>query len=329
MRARFPTIAADRGHYESYYLRAAHPERPLALWLRHTVHKPPGGPAVGAQWLTLFDAERGEPPAAFKASGLTPRAATAGSDTGDGIVLGDSVFTAQGVHGATPGGEGRWAIDVRDGAPALAHLPRAWMYRAPVPRTKSGSPHPAARLHGTVALHGRTLELDGWPGMVGHNWGAEHAERWIWLHGIAFDGAPDAWLDLVCGRIAIAGRTTPWVTNGVLHLDGVRHRLGGLGPGAIRATRVTETPTTAHLELPGADGLRVTATVAEPPAQAAAWRYADPSGGEHVSTHCSVARLELALTPSGRRLTTRHAAAYELGTREAPAGVPVLPFPDP
>jgi hypothetical protein len=29
-------------------------------------------------------------------------------------------------------------------------------------------------------------------GMVGHNWGGEHAERWIWLHGLDFEKAPGA-----------------------------------------------------------------------------------------------------------------------------------------
>ena len=62
-----------------------------------------------------------------------------------------------------------------------------------------------------VELGGREpLRVDGWPGMVGHNWGSEHAERWIWLHGVAFDG-DDAWLDLALGRVRVAGRLTPWL----------------------------------------------------------------------------------------------------------------------
>ncbi len=64
--------------------------------------------------------------------------------------------------------------------------------------------------------------------MVGHNWGSEHAERWVWMHGIEFAEAPGAWLDLALGRLLIGSRMTPWVANGVLSLDGVRHRLGGL-----------------------------------------------------------------------------------------------------
>jgi len=29
-----------RGHYESYFLRANHPSRPLAFWIRYTIFSP-------------------------------------------------------------------------------------------------------------------------------------------------------------------------------------------------------------------------------------------------------------------------------------------------
>ncbi len=320
--ARFPDVAPDRGHYESFYLRAADPDRPRAVWLRHTVHKRPHEPAVGSVWLTVFDEDHGDPPAAFKASVANPQPGPGGH----GVIIGPSTFTPTAVRGTTAGGEARWALDFHDGAEPLPHLPSAWMYTAPIPRTKSGSPHPAARISGTVGLHGRALELDGWPGMVGHNWGAEHAERWIWLHGIGFADAPDAWLDLVCGRIKVGGRTTPWVANGALHLDGVRHRLAGLG--RVRGTRVDEHPTGARFVLPG-KRMTVQATVAAPAGQTIVWRYADPEGPEHHAAHCSLSRLELTIGPSGRTLRTDHGAAYELGMRETDHGLPVQPFPDP
>jgi hypothetical protein len=57
------------------------------------------------------------------------------------------------------------------------------------------------------------------------------------------------------------------------------------------------------------------------------WVYSDPSGGEHRSTNCSIASVEL--TRAGRTLRTAHGGAWELGTREAPVGVAAQPFPDP
>ena len=71
--------------------------------------------------------------------------------------------------------------------------------------------------------------------MVGHNWGTQHAERWIWLHGTGFEGAEDAWLDAAIGRIKLGLVTTPWIANGTLFVDGQRHRHRRAGEGALDA----------------------------------------------------------------------------------------------
>ena len=226
--------------------------------------------------------------------------------------------------------------------PPLRHLSPEWLYRAPLPRTKLTSPEPAASFDGTVEIPGRdAIELRGWPGMVGHNWGAEHAERWIWLHGTAFADAPDAWLDVALGRVLLAGRMTPWVASGALCLDGRRHRIGGL---TARGTRVAEGPDGCSLALTGAGGVSLRARVRVPSQSAAGWRYADPDGdarngspdGEHHVINCSVAAVELDVTrPHDVPLTLRseHGGVYELGVRthtgagEPDHGVPIAPFP--
>ena len=57
----FPTASARSGMYESFYLRAVSPEEPVGIWIRHTVHKPPGRSPRGSVWCTVFDARRGRP----------------------------------------------------------------------------------------------------------------------------------------------------------------------------------------------------------------------------------------------------------------------------
>jgi hypothetical protein len=226
-------------------------------------------------------------------------------------------------------GPARWSLTFSSSEPELRHLSPELLYRAPLPRTKLTSPAPAASFDGAVELDGRpAIELNGWQGMVGHNWGSEHAERWIWLHGIGFRDAPDAWLDVALGRLLIAGRMTPWVANGVLSLDGHRHRLGGLG---ARGLRVRESAQGATIAIPGARGLSLQARIDAPAESAAGWRYADPDGGEHNVVNCSVAALELTVEQAGRpsrTLRTEHGCAYELGMRERDHGVALAPFPD-
>ncbi len=54
----FPHVAARDGHYESIYLTANHPGEPVAVWIRYTVRKPPGGRATASIWFTLFQPGR-------------------------------------------------------------------------------------------------------------------------------------------------------------------------------------------------------------------------------------------------------------------------------
>ena len=361
----FRQAAIDKGMYESFYLRAVAPDRPIGAWIRYTVHKRPGQAPKGSLWCTVFDAERGAPfmqkhttdelsvPAAgWIAIGADPsRSAAGGSGPGGALGGGGGPGGAIGGGGGPGGaiggedasgdggrlgpssaegvcGPARWSLRISGAEPELRHLGQPWLYRAPLPRTKLTSPAPAASFDGTIELGDRTLELHGWRGMVGHNWGAEHAERWIWLHGIDFaeDGA--AWLDVALGRVLVTGRLTPWMASGAISLDGHRLRLGGLG---ARGVRVAESAARCSLSIPGEDGLLVQAHIDDPSGAAAGWRYADPDGGEHDVVNCSIAALSLNVRPragAATTLHTAHGAAYELGMRERNHGVPLAPFGD-
>jgi hypothetical protein len=308
--------------YESFYLRAFSPEEPIGVWIRYTVHKRPGAAPRGSLWCTLFDSRRPQP---FMHK-LTSEQLSV--PAGGWIDIAGATLGPGRAEGAC--GDASWTLRYSTSEPELHHLSPEWLYRAPLPRTKLTSPAPRASFEGVFVLAGEdAIDLSGWQGMVGHNWGAEHAERWIWLHGAGFEQEPAAWLDVALGRLRLAGRMTPWVANGVLSLDGRRHRLGGL---VARGLRVEESPTTCALRIPGEHGLTVDARVAVPAGATAGWRYADPDGGEHDVLNCSIAALELVVaTPGGpapATLRTAHGAAYELGMREHDHGVPIAPFPD-
>lgn len=316
-RARFGELAHG---YESFYLRACRPEGGLGVWIRYTVHRRDGEPPAGSLWFTLFDAAAPGP----VATKLTLPGPTVAD--GEWIKIGDAGIGPGGADGAI--GDISWELDFR-GAEALRHLPREWMYKAPVPKTKPVSLHPIARFDGSVVVRGREIRLDGWPGMVGHNWGTQHAERWIWLHGMGFSGADDGtWLDVVLARVKLAGRTTPWVASGAISMDGNRFLLGGAQ--RIRGTRVVETPERLEFVLPGR-GIAVSGTVRAPRDRFVGWIYADPDGSEHHTVNCSIADLDLWVSRTDERLvglTSVGLNAYELGMRERDHGMVIQPFPD-
>jgi len=329
----FTRAPARAGMYESFYLRAVSPEEPLGAWIRLTVHKRPGQRPSGSVWCTVFDSRKGRP-FMHKLTGEKPAVPAGGWIQIDGAHLGprDAVGRC---------GPAQWSLQLAGREPELRHLGSSWLYRAPLPRTKLTSPMPAASFDGSLELSGQpTIDVRGWRGMVGHNWGSEHAERWIWLHGVCFSEEPEAWLDVALGRVKLAGRLTPWIANGALSLAGRRYRLGGL---TARGLEVEETTDGCLLTLTGERGLAVSARVEFPPEAAAHWRYADPGfeepvsrpgeparatggspdtgTGSHDVINCSVAALELSVRLPAERtsrvLRTAHGGAYELGVRSA------------
>jgi hypothetical protein len=301
--ARFPGVAREAGHYESFYVKAARDGR--AVWLRHTAFKRPGEAAVGSLWAVLFDAGW-ERPVAWKQS-FDDIAA------GDELRIGPARLTDDLAEGPS------WRLELAGDAPAFPYLPKAWMYRAKLPKTKALSLFPSVTVTGFMEIEGRRLELDGWPGMVGHNWGAEHAEKWVWLQA---DG-----LDVTFGRVRVGPATLPWVANGMLEVDGRRVRLGGLG----RRSQVDAQPGRLAFALPGPDGIVVDGVVDSPPERTVGWRYSDPGGGEHQVLNSSIADLRAVVRTGGeeRDLTVLGATAYELGVRDAEGYVPIEAFPDP
>ena len=318
-RTMFTGLERGDGGYESYFLRAVAPDRPRALWLRHTVHKQPGKDPVGSIWLTLFD-RSADAPVARKRTFPDPR-----TDAAAYLRISRSEFSARGVRGSF--GDAAYDIAFSGDGPGLRHLPREWMYRAPLPRTKLESPHPEVVLRGSVSAGDTEMDVDGWRGTVGHNWGSQHADRWIYLHGAAFAEAPDAWLDLAIGRVRIGRFRTPWVANGMLSVAGRRRRLGGL----LGRPQIDEDALRVDFSLRGA-GLCLKGSVHSPRASTVVYRYADPDLHEHHTAHCSVAAMDLVATADGQvplRLSTPHGGCYELGMTETDHGLPVQPYPDP
>jgi hypothetical protein len=311
------------GHYESFYLKACHPEGGLGVWIRYTAHKRPEAPPKGFVWFTLFDRTRGV--SASKAQFDHPSA-----DEGHYIAVDAGRFAPGYVvgHASSQQLDAAWELQFAGSQAPVRHLPQSWMYRVPFPRTKVLSPHPQVSFSGWVDAGGTRIDVSGWPGTVGHNWGSEHARRAIWLHGTNFDGAPDAWLDVAIARVGLGRLTTPWIANGELCLGGRRHRLGGLG--RVHATRIDETPERCHFRLTG-KRVSVEGAVHAPREHFVGWIYAQPSGEERQTVNCSIADLRLEVSRPGTpsvNLTVEGGAAYELQLAEGYPPIPVQPFPD-
>ncbi|HYF24479.1 MAG TPA: hypothetical protein VD931_01930 [Baekduia sp.] len=294
---RFPSVPEGKGHYESFYLTATAPQGGRAVWVRNTILKRPGAPPRPTLWVTLFEA--GAPPARARVTLDEAPEAAGWLRCGTAAHAGPERF-----RGAIDGAS--WELRLEAGEPELQYLPAQRLYDTRLPSTKAVALHPRARVSGTATAGDRSFELDGWDAMAGHNWGAEHAEHWIWLHA----ALPGGWVDLVLGRTRLGPVLAPWLGGGALSVDGRRTRLGGPRGRA----RVTVAGERVELEVPaGRERLLVRTQL--PETSTVRWDYASPSGAARDVRNCSVADADMQLT--GRRWEVAAATAIEAGVPAA------------
>jgi hypothetical protein len=287
---------SKKGLYESFFIKAGDPSGDRAVWIRYTALRRAGGPVQGAVWATVF--QRGAPPVARKrliaAGGLH-------SDAGAMFKAADALLTTERAMGAA-GDDApiiAWDLNltVRESSPALS-LPAPWLYRASSIRTKSLLALPRIDLTGAIQVDGEELQLNRWPGVLGHNWGSEHAQQWIWLHAVLGDRD---WFEAVVGRIRLGPVTLPWLGSATLALGGARTRFSSLTRGIPRPARTVLDDTTVELSLPGRD-LTVDVSFHAQPDEFVGWRYGAPSGTERLTYNCSLASGTIRLQRDRRLL---------------------------
>ena len=292
--ARYPAVDAAAGHYESFYLKVADAASRRALWLRYTVHKRPGAAPVGSLWATLFDAD-GEVRRRRSSRRRPSSSATAGA-TGCASARRASARTA--APARFPGSR-------RGTCASRAARRRSPTSRATGCTTRScrarrrSACAPRSASSGEVTVRGRNVELDGWPGMVGHNWGAEHAERWIWLHGTAFGASSPAHgstrrsaasrsgLGRRRGSRTAACRSTACATASA----------GSAGPARVQVERAARSARASTFPATGSS-----CTARSPPraSDVVGWIYSDPAGPQHHTAHCAIADMTLTVERAGR-----------------------------
>jgi hypothetical protein len=299
--------------YESWFVSARDPVSPRALWIRHTRHRPRQGQESVALWCTIIDRDLGQRPAVVKqVFGVFPPGAAAGPGQ----------FRGQAAMGEQTA---RWDLAVTGVQPPLRPLRPPALYHSPLPRTKLEVTVPDGQVTGMLDTGGRRLSVSGWRGTVGHNWGSEHADSWVWLHAAGFVAAPEVWLELVLARIRVGPARSPWTAMGALSLGGELILLGGLG----RRPRVDAHSGRLTADVPS-PGARLHLSVTTDDEDSVAVSYADPRGGTRAVTHTALASVELTLHRPGDREVTLSSSrgAYEYGTRQDVPGIVPQPLPE-
>jgi hypothetical protein len=320
---------AGEGHVESWFFQASDPAARRGLWMKWTIFARAAAfvPPVASLWAIAFDRDRGH--VATKTTvPLAGARATAGllDVEVDGGTLG-----AERTRGAVETGRRRIAWDLAIG-PALAspilHLPSRALYggAGPFP-SKLLTPLSSARSVGEVrvrrgaeAMDEEHWVIDGWPCMIGHNWGRRHADLYAWAHVGAWENAEDLVFEAVSARTRMGPMLSPIATAAFVRVRGRSFDLNT--PISLVQSRGLFSQRRWEIDARRRD-VRVIAELAAETDDLVGLHYDNPDGTLTYCLGTKLARAHLELhLPGGEKLTaTSRSAGFEIGTHEADHGV--------
>lgn len=311
-----------KGHYESWFMRANHPSRNEAFWIRYTIFSPDGRPqdAIGELWVIHFDGETKKIRAAKEE---VPIARCRFAPQGLDVTIGDATLR----HGEMKGSASRphriaWKLAWSGGTAPMLFLPEN-LYTKPLPKAKAVSQRPHVVFNGTIEVDGETIAVDGWTGSENHNWGSKHTDTYAWGQVVGFDNAPDAFLEVITARLKFGPLWTPPLTIAVLRVEGKDYRLNSL----MQAARAQ-----GHWDFfdwhfdSAQDGVRLHGRIRAGRDDFVGLTYYNPPGGSHTCLNSKIAACEVTLERPGQSpltLRTAHRAAFEILTDETRHGVPL------
>lgn len=317
-----------KGHYESYFLRANHPTKPLAFWFRYSIFSPKTKKynkhkVIGELWAVVFNREKNTMTAvkeeylindcAFSADGLDINIAELGRllpNTASGTVNKNG-------HTIT------WDIKYEKAAAPIKLLPNV-LYKSRLPSAKTTVPNPMLIFNGVVTVNNETYVIDNWVGSQNHNWGSRHIDEYAWGQVAGFDNEPDAFLECATARVKLGPFQTHWFTTAVLHYDDKKIDLNNLWWGF--KAKATFKSFNWHFDTKN-KAARIQCTIEAPLESFVGFNYYKPEGGSSVCLNSKIAKCHLLLSQEGkpdRVFKTKHRAAFEIFNTERDHGVLVI-----
>ncbi len=189
--------------------------------------------------------------------------------------------------------------------------------------SKIVSPHPDLRFTGYYRVGDRRVEVDGWRGMQGHNWGQRHTHLYAWMHCNVWDGADDLVVEGITARVKLGALLSPPVTLVIAEHAGERHAF--TLPGSLLRARGRIEPRGWSFRAANANA-RIQGTFSADTEDFVGLHYENPDGAMTYCLNSKIALGRIRLVVAGRPALEAHtrAAALEIGTRDPDHGVKML-----
>lgn len=310
------------GHYESWFLRANHPSKAQAFWIRYTLFSPKDKrPALGELWAIWFDGERNKVVAVKKEQPLDDCQFDREQMK---VRIGASSLSSFQLSGDAHhnGHEISWDLSYAGDSATLLFLPES-LYPARLPKAKSVVSRPQIKYSGKLIVDGEEMLIEQWPGSENHNWGSQHTDQYAWGQVAAFDNAPNAFLECITARVKVGPLHSPWMSIACLRVDGHDYMFNSLSR-AFRAKGQYQFFDWRLQTSNGREHLSISMTA--PASHFTALTYYNPPGGSKTCLNSKIAYCEALLIRPDHAplvLTSRHGAAFEILTNRNDHGVPL------
>lgn len=302
-----------KGHYESYFFRANHPERPLAFWIRYTIYAPrkKSEQALAELWGIFFDGEKNlvsagkrEYPLSrcqFSKHCLDIEFPDASASNG---ILAGSIDAPNNLI---------WDLKYQSDQEPLLLLPEK-LYQAALPKAKAVVGAPLAKYSGKFTVNGEVYNLENWQGSENHNWGEKHTDQYAWGQVSGFDNHDDTFLEAISGKVKLGPFLSPLFSIMVLRKGDREFRFNRLSQ-AFKAK--------AHYDFfewhfkTENEQAELEGTIRARKEHFVALTYYNPPGGDHTCLNSKIASCELSFKEKGQsslELKSNNRAAFEILT---------------
>ncbi|MCX7981326.1 MAG: hypothetical protein N2572_00260 [Syntrophales bacterium] len=314
------------GFFESYFLRANHPELPYAFWFRYTLTKPRSKESrlVGEIAGVFFDGVSGGHTVVKK---TMPEEKIQFVPGDFNITLEDAVLNATHTRGEIrlKEKEIKWELSIEGQVKPVFLLPEAW-YEKAFPRAKSLVILPMARFDGHVSVNGNRFSIQGWKGSVNHNWGTKYTDEYAWGQVAGFDTHTDSFLEVATACLKFGPWRTPKVTPLIFRHRGEEFAFNSFFHLCDSRGAFSDYVWVFRAET---RGILIEGTISAPRDLFVGLIYKNPAKGVKYSLNTQIAACELKFEDvrkgSRRRETlfTRHRAAFEIVSDGRDLSIPI------
>ena len=312
------------GHYESFFLRANHPDRPLAFWIRYTLFSPKNKPEnnIGELWATFFNGESNQHTVVKQEYPL----ANCLFDTANfNIQIDEAKLKTGFMQGEIENRGSRLAWEMTfDGDSLPLFLLPINLYKGKFPAAKSLVSLPLAHFNGVLSVNEEKINISDWVGSQNHNWGVKHTDLYAWGQVAGFESNPDSFLEVATAKLKFGPFWTPPITLIVLRHNQEEYVLTELiqgikARGKFRYFTWEFRSRTKDIEIEG--------EISAPSQAFIGLNYYNPPGGSKHCLNSKIAgcKLNIKDKTTGRVeiLETKHRAAFEILTNDQGHGITI------